>query len=167
MTSIAKDLFGWLSKKDKSIYFIGAKPHQIEKSINNIRKSYPDLKISGYRNGYFDSPEDRKNAINEIVVLNPSFVIVGMGSPIQEQFAIDLKESGFSGIVFTCGGFIHQSAQELNFFPVWVNRFHLRAFYRLTKERGLFKRLYNVLIQFPILFAKDTLQYKLNPIKEL
>lgn len=167
MTSIAKDLFEWLSTIEQTIYFIGTKQELIGKSIKNIKNSYPNLKIAGYRNGYFSSNEERIKAIHDIVALNPNFVVVGMGSPIQEKFAIDLKDSGYSGIVFTCGGFIHQSAQELNYFPNWINRYHLRAFYRLIKERGLFKRLYNVLIQFPILFTKDTLQYKLSTTKKI
>ena len=62
------------------------------------------------------------------------------------------------GIGFTCGGFLHQTAQRMNYYPDWINKYNLRAFYRLYKEKGLFKRLYNVLIQFPILFTIDTIK---------
>lgn len=118
------------------------------------------MNIAGYRNGYFLLPEDRTQEIKKIVAENPDFVIVGMGSPLQEQFALDLKEAGFQGIVFTCGGFLHQTANGINYYPDWINRYNLRAFYRLYKEKGLFKRLYNVLIEFPILFTWDTFKTK-------
>ena len=45
--------------------------------------------------------------------------------------------------------------------PKWVNKYNLRAFYRLFHEKGLWCRLYNVLIEFPILFTWDTLRTKL------
>lgn len=79
-----------------------------------------------------------------------------MGSPLQEQFALDLKKSGYNGVVFTCGGFLHQTARGIKYYPEWVNKYNLRAFYRLFHEKGLWGRLYNVLIEFPILFTFDT-----------
>ena len=79
---------------------------------------------------------------------------------MQEQFALDLKSRGYNGIVFTCGGFLHQSANDINYYPEWINKYNLRAFYRIVKEKGLWARLYNVLIQFPILFTWDSIRTK-------
>ena len=117
------------------------------------------MKIAGYRNGYFIDNDDRKKAIADIIKSKSDFAIIGMGSPLQEQFALDLKNAGYKGIVFTCGGFLHQSASDINYYP--VNKYNLRAFYRLFHEKGLWCRLYNVLIEFPILFTWDTLRTKL------
>ena len=74
---------------------------------------------------------------------------------------MDLKKAGYKGIVFTCGGFLHQTSDNINYYPEWVNKYNLRAFYRLFHERGLVKRLFNVLLEFPILFIIDTIQTKL------
>ena len=130
----------------------------IEGTVSQIRNTYPNMKITGYRNGYFNSQKERKAVIDEIVRLKPDFTLVGMGSPLQENFIADLRDSGYMGIGFTCGGFLHQTAQRMNYYPDWINKYNLRAFYRLYKEKGLFKRLYNVLIQFPILFTIDTIK---------
>ena len=49
------------------------------------------------------------------ISLNPSlnrttdFVILGMGAVKQEEAAIALVNSGFTGRVYTCGGFVHQN----------------------------------------------------------
>lgn len=161
MSGMAVDLFEHLSKNKKSIYFIGAKQEYIESSIKHIKQEYPRINIIGYRNGYFLYPKDREKEIQKIVNLNPDFVIVGMGSPIQEKFCIDLKEAGYKGIAFTCGGFLHQTANGINYYPNWINKYNLRAFYRLFHEKGLWGRLYNVLIEFPILFIWDTINTKL------
>ena len=114
------------------------------------------MKIAGYRNGYFIDKNDRKKAIADIIGLDSDFTIIGMGSPLQEQFALDLKKSGYNGVVFTCGGFLHQTARGIKYYPEWVNKYNLRAFYRLFHEKGLWGRLNNVLIEFPILFTFDT-----------
>lgn len=164
MAGMAVDLFRRLNDKDneETIYFVGAKQQELEKSVAEIKKANPNMKVAGYRNGYFLLPEDREREIQRIVSLNPDFVLVGMGSPIQERFCIDLKEAGYKGIAFTCGGFLHQTADGINYYPKWVNKYNLRAFYRLFHEKGLWGRLYNVLIEFPILFTWDTIVTKFS-----
>lgn len=159
MSGIAVDLFSHLNNSgtDRNIYFLGTRQDVLEKTVEQFRKSYPHMNIAGFRNGYFIDTDDRKNAITEIIKLDSDFAIIGMGSPLQEQFALELKNAGYQGIVFTCGGFLHQSANNINYYPKWINKYNLRAFYRLFHEKGLWGRLYNVLIEFPILFTWDTL----------
>lgn len=162
MAGMAVDLFARLNNNDETIYLIGAKQESLEATVKQIKITYPNIHIAGFRNGYFLLPEDREKEIARIVELNPDFVIIGMGSPLQEQFAIDLKKAGYKGIAFTCGGFLHQTANRINYYPEWINKYNLRAFYRLTHEKGMFKRLYNVLIQFPSLFVYDTIITKIK-----
>ena len=128
MSGMAVDLFERLNKNTESIYFLGSKQEELEATVRQIISGYPNMKITGYRNGYFSSREQRAQAISDIVELNPDFTIVGMGSPLQEQFCIDLKEAGYKGIAFTCGGFLHQTSNRLNYYPDWVNKYNLRAF---------------------------------------
>jgi len=161
MSGMAADLFERLNDNGESIYFIGSKQEPLEASISHIRESYPNMKIAGFRNGFFSSPEEREKVIKDIVALNPDFCIIGMGAPLQEKFAVDLKNAGFKGIAFTCGGFLHQTSQGINYYPDWVDKYNLRAFYRLSHEKGLWKRLYNVLIEFPFLFTFDTIHTRL------
>lgn len=155
-TSMATRLFSYLNEKDnKTIFFLGAKEDEVSKAVQNYMKSYPKMSIVGYNSGYFASEEERDSIIMKIINLQPDFCIVGMGAKLQEDFLIKLKGRGYNGIAFSCGGFIRQSSEKLEYFPHWVDRFNLRAFYRLYKEKGMFKRLYNVLIQFPIQFSWD------------
>ncbi len=164
MSGIAIDLFKKLNCKNnnESIYFIGSNKQNIDATIKNINDEYPKINIQGYRNGYFKNETDRKTSLTNIIALNPNFVIVGMGSPLQEKFAVDLKALGYQGSVFTCCGFLHQTSSKIKYYPDWIDKLNLRAFYRLYKEKGLFKRLYNVLIEFPILFLYDTITTKIS-----
>lgn len=164
MSGMAVELFQTLNVNSKTIYFIGAKQEYIEQSIYRIKQVFSNINILGFRNGYFSSSNERIKVLNDIICLNPDYVIIGMGAPIQEQFAIDLKNNGYKGIAFTCGGFLHQTANKLNYYPEWINRYNLRAFYRLFHEKGLWRRLWRVFLQFPILFIIDTIKYKIyNP----
>ncbi|MDE6444898.1 MAG: WecB/TagA/CpsF family glycosyltransferase [Muribaculaceae bacterium] len=164
MSGMAVDLFSYLNSNSdtKTIYFIGAKQDSLEKSIQHIKESYPNINIKGFRNGYFSSEKERIDAIDNIISLNPDYIIVGMGSPLQEKFCIELKNRGFQGIAFTCGGFLHQTAKRINYYPAWINKYNLRAFYRLANEKGLWGRLWKVFIQFPYLFIADSIRTKFS-----
>lgn len=158
MSGMAVELFSRLNGKTNqdSIYFIGARQEQLQGSIEQMRKTYPDMRICGFRNGYFADEAERTAAIRAIVETNTTYTVIGMGSPLQEQFALDLKEAGYQGIAFTCGGFLHQTSTKMTYYPEWVNRYNLRAFYRLFHEKGMARRLLNVLVGFPILFSVDS-----------
>ncbi|MDE5808174.1 MAG: WecB/TagA/CpsF family glycosyltransferase [Muribaculaceae bacterium] len=162
MTGMAVDLFEKLENGEENIYFVGARQDDIENTMKQIRSAYPKIRIAGYRNGYFLSEKERADELRNIVALSPDFTIVGMGLPLQENFASDLRKAGYKGIVFTCGGFLHQTVNSINYYPAWINKYNLRAFYRLYKEKGLFKRLYYVLLEFPVLFTYDSLKAKLS-----
>lgn len=164
MSGMAIELFEQLNSvsNEDDIYFIGSRQREIEKSISQIHEAYPNIKIREYRNGYFQNEKEREKTIMRIVALNPSYTVVGMGSPLQEIFALDLKRAGYKGIIFTCGGFLHQTSHKINYYPKWINKYNLRAFYRLYREKGLWGRLYNVLIQFPFLFLLDTIKVQLK-----
>lgn len=162
MTTIAKDLFGNLNLpgNTQSVYFLGTEQPKIEDAVKNYKKKYPNMNIVGYRNGYFIDVEDRNKAISDIINKNPDYAIIGLGGVIQEQFAFDLKQAGFEGIVFTCGGFLHQSSNAIDYFPDWVNKFNLRMPYRLIKERN-FSRLH-YFFSFMYQFTIDKLITKFN-----
>lgn len=158
MTTMAKELFERLERdQSKNVYFLGTKQATLEKTMKVLMEAYPKMNVAGYRNGYFNSPEEREETIRKIVELNPDYVVVGMGSPLQERFVLDLREAGYKGAAFTCGGFLHQTSGSLNYYPAWVDKYNLRAVYRGFKEKGFFKRYYNMLLQFPLLFIYDTI----------
>lgn len=168
MSGMAADLFSYLNTcSDKSIYFIGSKQDIIETTIQHFHRNYPKMNIIGYRNGYFKDKYTRQKSIESIINLGSDYTIIGMGSPLQEEFAVDLRNAGYKGIVFTCGGFLHQSSRGLYYYPDWINKYNLRAVYRLFHEKGLWHRLYNVLLEFPVLFTWDSLVTKYRHHKTL
>jgi len=159
MTSVAASLFRRAQSECKSVYLIGAKPEQIERSIGILRKQYPEICIAGYRHGYFSSMDELTGVCDEIVRLNPDYVIAGMGAPLQEIFLLQLKECGYKGTGFTCGGFISQlSMKGMTYYPRWTDKYNMRFLYRFCKERHTRKRYMKALILFPAYFLWDKLR---------
>ena len=159
MTSVAKDCFEYLSNSNDTVYFVGASEEEISATIELLEKEYPRMNIAGYRNGFFDSNEERISCIKDIID-KADIVIVGMGAVLQERFIVDLKQCGYNGIAFTCGGYLRQASTGLDYYPEWVDKYNLRGFYRLFNEKGMLKRLFNVLIEFPVLYLYDRIQTK-------
>lgn len=139
MTSIGKTVLQYAENNKMSTYFIGAKELEIKHFINIIKKEYPQLNIAGFHHGYLDNNENQ--IIKQIMDLKPNIVIVGMGAPKQDLFAINLQRNGFNGTIYTCGGFIHQTSQKINYYPRWINKLNLRTFYRLYHEPYVWKRV--------------------------
>lgn len=159
MTSIATYLFQYCMSEKKTIYMIGATHEQIERSVEILQKQFPELQIAGYRNGFFSSENEIRETCAYVVRLNPDYVIVGMGTPLQEKFLLRLKDCGYEGIGFTCGGFISQlSMKSIDYYPRWADKYNLRFLYRFYKEKHTRKRYLRAAILFPFCFIRDRLK---------
>lgn len=145
-SSYFNELFLRAVNLKKSVFFVGATDLEIEKFVFIIKEKFPDLKLSGFNNGFFNN-EDIDFLSNKILDLNPDIIFVGLGTPKQEDFSILLKMNGYKGTIFNCGAFISQTANHgVQYYPNLFNTLHLRWAYRLIKEKGLFKRYF---IEYP------------------
>jgi N-acetylglucosaminyldiphosphoundecaprenol N-acetyl-beta-D-mannosaminyltransferase len=154
MTSLAPEVFSFISKTDKSIYFIGSTQDNILKFITNIRDQYPNMKIAGFRNGYFKKKE-KYSFFKEIESLSPNVVVVGMGTPNQDILIAELKNILTNTSLYSCGGFFHQSGKGVKYYPKWIDRLNLRWLYRMYDEPILLKRYFRYYPVGVFLFLKD------------
>lgn len=156
MTSLAPDLLSYAETHGKSVYIVASRQEQVEKAVGIFKERYPKLLVVGYRNGYFASEKEQDEEVRHIVEVNPDFLIVGMGALMQERFLLKVKDFGYRGIGFTCGGFIHQTAKdEIDYYPAWVNRMNLRFLYRMYKEKHTRKRYLQAALLFPARFIAE------------
>ena len=154
MTSIGKQLLEISSQTGKSLYYVASKQEEIETAMKMFKEKFPDANIIGYRNGYFSSEEEMDEEARHITGLNPDYLVVGMGALKQEDFLLRVRNAGYQGIGFTCGGFIHQTAHnETNYYPEWVDRTNLRFLYRMWKEPHTRKRYLIAGLVFPVRFV--------------
>lgn len=156
MTSLAPELLSYAEEHGKTVYIVASKQEQVEQAVQIFKERYPNLQFAGYRNGYFSSEEEQNKAAETITKLNPDFLIVGMGALMQERFLLKVKEVGFQGIGFTCGGFIHQTSKnEIDYYPTWIDRMNLRFLYRMYKEKHTRKRYLQAALIFPARFIYE------------
>ena len=156
MTSLAPDLLSYAETHGKSVYIVASRQEQVEKAVGIFKERYPKLLVVGYRNGYFASEKEQDEEARHIVEVNPDFLIVGMGALMQERFLLKVKDFGYRGIGFTCGGFIHQTANnEIDYYPAWVDRMNLRFLYRMFKEKHTRKRYAQAALLFPARFIAE------------
>ena len=154
MTSLAPKLLNYAVENGKSVYIVASKQEQVEKAVEIFRERYKGINIIGYRNGYFGNEMEQDVEARHIVEVAPDFLIVGMGAIAQEKFLLKVKENGFQGIGFTCGGFIHQTARgEADYYPAWVGRMNIRFLYRMWKEPHTRKRYFKAGLIFPVRFV--------------
>lgn len=159
MTSMAPQLFEYASRNEKTIYIVASKQEQVERAIDIYRERYPMIRIAGYRNGYFATEEEMDHEARHIVEVAPDFLIVGMGALMQERFLLKVRDAGFQGTGFTCGGFIHQTSKnEIDYYPAWVDKTNLRFVYRMCKEPHTRKRYLMAGILFPIRFIEERMR---------
>ena len=149
--SFAENLFAFASEHSKKIFFWGTTDDNLKSATVFFEKQFPGMKIVGAENG-FHTPQEDSEIIEQILQKCPDFVIIGQGVPKQDLLVLALKNAGFKGAAFTCGGFLHQTAMSANgyYYPEWINRWNLRTPYRLCKEHYVLKRLF--LYYIPFLF---------------
>ena len=149
--SFAFDLFNYSSTHMKKIFLWGTTDENLKMAKKLFEQNFTGMKIVGTENG-FHSSEEEEAIIESILKESPDFIIIGQGVPKQDKLALTLKQKGFNGSVFTCGGFLHQTAMSSNgyYYPDWINRWNLRTPYRLCKERYILKRL--IMFYIPFLF---------------
>lgn len=156
MTSLAPQLLEYAEEHNKTIYIVASKQEEVERAVKIFKERYPNLNFIGYRNGYFSSEKEQNDEAAYITQLNPYFLIVGMGALMQEQFLVKVKEAGYKGVGFTCGGFIHQTAKnEIDYYPAWIDRMNLRFLYRMYKEKHTRKRYLQAALVFPVRFISE------------
>lgn len=155
MTSLARVVLRDAAARSLPTYLLGARPAEIEQAVPHLVQAFPGLEITGYRDGYFRAPEERREALESIVAMEPEVVIVGMGAPLQEEVLLELWELGWRGLGFTCGGFLHQTATAVEYYPELIDRLHLRWAYRLLDEPRLIPRVARHYPAFLFDFLKD------------
>jgi exopolysaccharide biosynthesis WecB/TagA/CpsF family protein len=142
LSSIAKDFLNFASKNASKIALIGSAENEIDVACENLVKLFPELNIVYSHHGYI------KNKFEEVYTeINKSgarYVLVGMGTPMQEEFAIGCKKHCPNlSLIFTCGGFITQTAMKPDYYHPLIKKLGLRWLQRAYLHKHVRKRLIN------------------------
>lgn len=139
--------------EEKSVYFLGAKQEILERCVKNIKKEFPNLKVSGFHNGFFDL-NNCQDVIDDVMKSNPWAIFVAMGSPRQEIFINKIIDRVDTHIFMGVGGVFDIFAGELTRAPKWMLAFGLEWLHRVVQEPFRIKRLM-VIPKFLLLVLKN------------
>ncbi len=150
-------------EKGYSLYLLGSYPGIAEEAALNLKKRYPDLKIVGTHQGYFNSPvkknkenkdkirvnqekkEEEAEVIREINQWQPDILLVGMGVPRQEKWIVSNREKLKVSICIGVGGSFDVLSGRIPRAPLWMQRHGMEWIYRSIRQP---KRIFRVLPLF-------------------
>ncbi|CAM2890871.1 UDP-N-acetyl-D-mannosamine transferase [Streptococcus acidominimus] len=139
---LMQELLKLSENKSYSVYFFGAKEEVVKKMLNNFKQVYPNLKVSGYRNGYF-SDEEVDSISEDIRQKKPQIVFVGITSPKKEFLIERFLEDGIQSVFMGVGGSFDVLSGTIKRAPLWMQKSHLEWLFRVMNEpRRLFKRYF-------------------------
>lgn len=91
------------NEKGWSFYLLGSDENVNRKACEYIKAYYPNVKIAGRHNGYFNDKEDLK-ITEEIKNSCPDILIVALGSPLADKWIYSHKHQINCKVVFGVGG---------------------------------------------------------------
>lgn len=142
---ISKHLMEAGNRNHKSIYLYGAKPEVLQALVERIETEFPDLKISGAKDGY-NSNEDE--VFEDIITQKPDIVLVALGIPRQELLISKYYDSMEKGIFVGVGGSFDVLSGTKKRAPKIFIKLNLEWLYRISKEPKRFGRFYKSNIKF-------------------
>lgn len=136
----------------KTIALIGAKPHVIEKAVENLKKEISGINIVYYHDGYF---KDDTEILNQLQLKKPHLVLTALGAPKQEEFNYMAKKLLTESLFIGVGGSFDVWAGEVERAPEIYQKLWLEWLYRTVKEPKRFKRIFPTLPLFVLKVLKE------------
>lgn len=139
----------------KSFYLVGGKKEIIESTVLKLRAEFSGIKILNYRDGYINSEDEKKELIEDIVLLKPDIVFVAMGSPKQE-FLMEEIHRIYPALYQGLGGSFDVFTGNVKRAPKWWINNNLEWAFRLIRQPSRIKRQFH-LIKFYYLLKTNQL----------
>lgn len=138
---IFEQLLALGNQKGYSVYFLGAKEEILQEMIKNLSQKYPDLRIAGFRNGYF-KPEEESSIVDGINRLEPDMLFIALPTPQKELFIYHYKEMLKVRFAFGVGGAFDVQAGKVKRAPSWMRNIGLEGTHRAMQNPANYGKRY-------------------------
>ena len=142
---ISKHLLKIGNENNKSVYLYGAKPEVLEALVTKLGQEYPNLTISGSRDGYNN---DGDEVFKDIIEKKPDIILVALGIPRQELLISKYFDEIEKGIFVGVGGTFDVLSGTKKSAPQMFIKLNLEWLYRIGKEPKRFGRFYKSNVKF-------------------
>jgi len=144
----------------KTFYFWGSKPGVAEIAKTKLEEKYPNIKIIGVDDGYFDDKK-KEQIIEKISNLKPDILLVGIGFPKQEKLINSLLDKNIFKLAIGCGGSIDVLSGTVKRAPKLFIKLKIEWAWRLIKQPTRIGRMM-VLPKFLKLVKKEAKERRKN-----
>lgn len=123
-----------------TFYFWGSKPGIADLAKEKMEEKYPNIKIVGTDDGYFDDKK-KSEIIERIRKVKPDILLVGTGAPKQEKIINELIHENIFKIGIGCGGSIDVLSGTVKRAPKLFIKLHMEWAWRLIKQPSRIGRM--------------------------
>lgn len=128
-------------------------PGIAEKTRDNLKNIFPNIKIVGVHDGYLDENSERE-VIEEINRLQPNVLFVATGAPRQEKWIYNNRNKLKVDVATGQGGTFDYEAGRIKRAPVWIQKIGMEWLWRLALEPSRIVRMSVLPVYLVKLFFK-------------
>ncbi len=149
------ELLAKAARRSFRVYFLGARPEILRRTLAEVSRRFPGLAIAGARDGYY-SADEMEQVAADIRQSGADLLFVGMSSPRKELFLSRWGESSGVKVVHGVGGSFDILAGLTRRAPIWYQRHGLEWLYRAQQEPiRLGRRYLTTNVAFLLLVAAE------------
>lgn len=155
---IMYSLLALANRRGYNVYFLGAKPEVVERVVEDVRSTYPGVRIAGYQDGYFSA--EQEPAVAEAIRASAAdILLVAVPTPKKEHFLCTWRRHMGVPVCHGVGGSFDVVAGVTKRAPGWMQRCGLEWLYRVGQEpRRMWKRYLVTNVAFMGLATREILQ---------
>lgn len=158
---LAEVVLDQAQKEGWRVGFVGGGSNVAQKARTNVQKRFPSLEVhteEGGRVGVDGTGDDvGEEARHRLVLFAPHVLFVAFGHPKQERWiAKYLADFPSVKVVIGVGGTFDYWAGTVRRAPPVLRVLGLEWLWRLILEPRRFKRIWNAVVVFPVLFLLDS-----------
>ncbi|WLD92895.1 WecB/TagA/CpsF family glycosyltransferase [Alkalihalobacillus sp. AL-G] len=123
------------------LFLLGSTQNVVENAGENLAKQYRHVQVMGIHHGFFKKESDEERLIVERISREkPDLLLVGIGSPKQEEFIHRYRNELSASVMIGIGGSFDILSGRICRAPALFRRLGLEWFYRLLCDPRRIKR---------------------------
>jgi len=134
-------LLALANQKGYTVFFLGAREEILQNMKARLVLIYPELKIIGSRNGYYNCSEEL-TIVQEIEDLQPDMLFIALPTPKKELFIHEYKNRNIARFAFGIGGAFDCQAGKVIRAPQWMRSVGLEGIHRAVQNPSDYGKRY-------------------------
>jgi len=137
------------AKQSLRVFMMGGPPQTAELALKKLQERFGAFTCEAYcpPMGFDSNPEETARIIERINRFNPDILFVGVGSPKQERWVFDHRDTLHCGIALGIGAAIEFAAGTVSRAPVFMQKSGTEWIWRLCQDpKRLAKRYWKDLV---------------------